>query len=60
MNISQPDGASTNKSINKEEISVQYTHVDAVNNLVYNKGRNCNMNKLDVQCAFSLLPVLPC
>ena len=60
MDLSQPDGASINEGINKEDFSVQYTHFDAATDLVYNKGRNCNMTKLDIQHAFRLLPVLPC
>ena len=60
MDLSQPCGASINEGICKEDFSVQYTHFDAATDLVFKKGRNCLMSKLDIKHAFRLLPVLPC
>ena len=59
MDLSQPQGNSINDNIEKEDFPCQYTHFDNATNMVYNKGKNCLMTKIDIKHAFRLLPVHP-
>ena len=60
LDLSQPMGASINEGISKDDFNVQYTHFDSATDLVFKKGKNCLMSKLDIKHAFRILPVLPC
>ena len=57
MDLSQPQGNSINDNIEKEDFPCQYTHFDNTTNMVYNKGKNCLMTKIDIKHAFRLLLV---
>lgn len=59
MDLSQPDSASVNNGINKDDFSVEYSHFDDAINLVTQSPKNCLMSKIDIKHAFRILPVLP-
>eukprot|EP00111_Clytia_hemisphaerica_P017398 TCONS_00051449-protein len=59
MDLSQPDGESINEGIPKENFTVKYLNFDQATDLVYYKGKDCLMTKIDIKHAFRLLPVHP-
>ena len=59
MDLSQPEGASINDFIDKEDFPCEYTHFDKATDLVRQHGRNSLLSKIDIKHAFRLLPVLP-
>lgn len=57
MDLSQPFGESINEGIPKENFTVKYENFDTATDLVYHRGKDCLMTKIDIKHAFRLLPV---
>ena len=57
MDLSQPEGASVNDFISKEEFPTNYTPFDEAVKIVRRLGKGCFLSKIDIKHAYRLLPV---
>ena len=57
QHLSYPSGSSINEHIDPEICSVCYTLFDEVVNSILHLGPHCMLGKMDIKCAFRLLPV---
>lgn len=60
VDLSVPDGASTNDGVNKEACSLSYTSVDYTAVSVVPMGQNTQLAKMDIKQAYRMIPVHPC
>ena len=59
FDLSYPAGNAVNDGIPQECRSVQYTHFDAITNMIRKLGMGSFLVKVDIRAAFRLLPVHP-
>ena len=59
VDLSSPEGASTNDGIDREASSLTYTSVDAIAARVVSMGRGTKLAKMDIKQAYRMIPVHP-
>lgn len=60
VDLSSPEGASTNDGVDKEACSLSYTSVDYIAARVASMGQGTELAKMDIRQAYRMIPVHPC
>lgn len=59
MDLSHPQGGSVNSSIDGDNFSLTYSHIDNANNFIMQEGCGTLLAKVDIHNAYHLIPVHP-
>jgi len=60
VDLSAPEGTSTNDGVDKEACSLSYTSVDYIAARVASMGQGTQLAKMDIKQAYRMIPVHPC
>lgn len=57
MHLSAPVDSSINDGIDKEDFTLRYSTIDDAVKIIHQLGRNAELAKIDIKCAFRNIPV---